>query len=120
MFYHERIYFISTSELVTAEPSSEGESDQAPGPYHQNYNTNLVSLLSYLDDTETVSLEEVCRLVLQVTAAADQEGMDSLAGAIVNNYYSKGGPAFSSLDDFGYSLNLIHVMRWNCVSDLDF
>ena len=58
--------------------------------YHPNYNTSLVSLLSYLDDTETVSLPEVYRLVSMVTAAADQEGVASLAEAIVNNYYSKG------------------------------
>ena len=64
--------------------------DNTASTYQPNYNTSLVSLLSYLDDTETVSLPEVYRLVSMVTAAADQEGVASLAEAIVNNYYSKG------------------------------
>ena len=58
--------------------------------YQPDYNTRLVALLSYLDDTETVSLQEVYRLVAMVTAAPDQEGLADLAEAIVNNYYSKG------------------------------
>jgi hypothetical protein len=52
-----------------------------------------MTLLSYLDNTETVSPGEVCRLAGQVVGAADQEGLGDLAKAIVNNYYSKGESA---------------------------
>ncbi|XP_063679398.1 uncharacterized protein LOC134814959 isoform X3 [Bolinopsis microptera] len=65
------------------------ESEGATTTYQPTYNTTLMTLLSYLDNTEQVSLKEVCRLVDQVTGTADQDGMGSLAGAIVNNYYPK-------------------------------
>ena len=74
------------ARVKTPEPSSEGES----ATYQPTYNTTLMTLLSYLDNTEQVSPEEVCRLVDLVTGTADQDGMASLAGAIVNNYYPKG------------------------------
>ncbi|KAL5259739.1 hypothetical protein ACHWQZ_G009998 [Mnemiopsis leidyi] len=86
-----KLRMLMETSRASAGPTSEGEGelDNRTSTYQPDYNTRLVALLSYLDDTETVSLQEVYRLVAMVTAAPDQEGLADLAEAIVNNYYSK-------------------------------
>ena len=64
-------------------PTPPSEPVEAQG---SDYSNSSLSLLAYLDNTDVVSFDEVCRLVAMVTDSS----LEDLADTIVNNYHSKG------------------------------